>query len=50
MGEQSFTTLAYGTTYRALGWTITPTSDGTTFTNDTTGHGMNVGVQGVEPF
>jgi hypothetical protein len=50
MGNQSYITLAYGTTYRALGWTITPTSDGTTFTYDATGHGMTVGVQGVKPF
>jgi serine/threonine-protein kinase len=50
MGNQSYTTLAYGTTYRALGWTITPTSDRTTFTYDVTGHGMTVGVQGVKPF
>jgi hypothetical protein len=50
MGNQSYTTLTYGTAYRSLGWTITPTSDGTTFLNDATGRGMTVGVQGVEPF
>ena len=50
MGDQSYTTLSYGTSYRSLGWTVTPTSDGTTFSNDTTGHGMTVGVQGVRPF
>jgi hypothetical protein len=50
MGDQSYTILAYGTQYRTLGWTIAPTSDGTTFTNIATGHGMTVGVQGVRPF
>jgi serine/threonine protein kinase, bacterial len=50
MGDQSYTPLSYGTAYRTLGWTVTPTSDGTTFSNDTTGHGMTVGVQGVKPF
>jgi hypothetical protein len=50
MGDGSFITLAYGTTYRALGWTVSPTSEGTTFTNDTTGHGMYVSVLGVQPF
>jgi serine/threonine protein kinase, bacterial len=48
--ESSFTTLAYGTTYRALGWTVSPTSEGTTFTNDATKHGMYVSVLGVQPF
>jgi len=43
-------TLAYGTTYRARGWTIEPTPEGMTFTNDATGHGMFVSVEGVEPF
>lgn len=50
VGQQSYATLAYGTQYRTLGWTIAPTSDGTTFTNIATGHGMTVGVQGVKPF
>lgn len=50
MGSQSFTTLAYGTTYRTLGWTITPTADATTFTHDVTGHGMRVSAQGVDTF
>jgi serine/threonine-protein kinase len=50
MGDQYYTTLAYGTEYRSLGWTITPTSDGTTFTHDSTGHGMTVSVNGVDPF
>ncbi len=43
-------TLDYGTTYRARGWTIEPTPEGMTFTNDKTGHGMSVSSEGVEPF
>lgn len=31
-------------TYAAAGWTIRPTSEGTTFTNDRTGHGMSVSI------
>lgn len=49
-GQQPVDTLKYGTTYRAVGWTITPTSKGTTFINDTTGRGMTVSAEGVEPF
>ncbi len=30
-------------TYHFQGWTIVPSSDGTTFTNDATGHGMVIG-------
>lgn len=37
-------------TYRALGWTIAASADGTRFTNDGTGHGMLVRVEGVESF
>ena len=37
-------------TYTAQGWTINATPDGTTFTNDRTGHGMSVGDQSVAPF
>ncbi|BBY85086.1 lipoprotein LpqJ [Mycolicibacterium tokaiense] len=37
-------------TYQAVGWTIAAGSDGTRFTNDSTGHGMFVAVQGVETF
>lgn len=33
-------TLVDGQTYGLRGWTITPTTDGTRFTNDATGHGM----------
>lgn len=49
-GQQPVETLRYGTTYRAAGWTIKPTSEGTSFINDTTGHGMTVSVEGVTPF
>ena len=37
---QPDTTLVEGQTYHFQGWTIVPSSDGTTFTNDATGHGM----------
>ncbi|MGV9798638.1 hypothetical protein ACWDTP_11340 [Mycobacterium sp. NPDC003449] len=36
--------------YSALGWTIDASSDGTRFTNDDTGHGMTVAVEGVQVF
>ncbi len=49
-GNPDFITLAYGTPYRVLGWTIESTLEGTTFTNDATGHGMFVSVDRVEPF
>lgn len=42
-------TLGYQT-YHALGWTISATEDGTTFTNDRTGHGMRVSVENVSSF
>jgi hypothetical protein len=37
-------------TYSASGWTIAATSDGTTFTNVSSGHGMSVSDQDVQPF
>lgn len=37
-------------TYSAQGWTIIAGPDGTKFTNDRSGHGMAVSVQGVTPF
>ena len=37
--------LAYGKTYN--GWTILPTSDGTRFANDRTGHGMFVSIEAL---
>lgn len=43
-------TLTDGTNYRARGWTIEPIREGVTFTNDATGHGIFVSVDGVEPF
>ncbi|ART74167.1 hypothetical protein BTO20_36510 (plasmid) [Mycobacterium dioxanotrophicus] len=46
----SFTTLNYGTKYRALGWTIEPSSAGTKFTNINTGHGIFVSTGGIDPF
>lgn len=49
-GQLHFGAMSYGTTYQALGWTITPTSDDTTFTNDVTGHGMTVSVEGAKTF
>ncbi|KUI22007.1 hypothetical protein AU195_06810 [Mycobacterium sp. IS-1496] len=49
-GDPDFETLDYRTTYRALGWTVASASDGTTFTNDATGHGMTVSVEGFTPF
>lgn len=42
-------TLGYQT-YHAMGWTISATKDGTTFTNDRTGHGMHVSVESASPF
>jgi hypothetical protein len=49
-GDPDYETLMYDTVYRALGWTITPTSEGTTFMNDATGRGMTVSVEGFQPF
>jgi hypothetical protein len=37
-------------TYQAAGWTIAADSAGTRFTNDGTGHGMFIAVEGVETF
>ena len=37
-------------TYTAVGWTIEASTDGTRFTNDGTGHGMVVRIEGVETF
>lgn len=49
LGAIPAVTLDYQT-YRALGWTIGATVDGTRFTNDGTGHGMFVNTSGVEVF
>jgi hypothetical protein len=37
-------------TYTAEGWTIVGREDGTRFTNDGTGHGMVVAIEGVQVF
>jgi hypothetical protein len=42
--------LNYGQSYDVQGWTILPSSDGTRFTNDGTGHGMFVSIDNVSPF
>jgi hypothetical protein len=49
LGDIPVVTLDYRT-YRALGWTIVATEDGTRFTNDDTGRGMVVAIEGVETF
>ena len=47
---QSELVLNYGQTYHIQGWTVQPSSDGTRFTNDGTGHGMFVSVENVYSF
>jgi hypothetical protein len=42
--------LNYGQTYDVQGWTILPSSDGTRFTNDGSGHGMFVSIENVYSF
>lgn len=42
--------LNYQQSYSAQGWTISASRDGTTFTNDRTGHGMFVAIENVRPF
>lgn len=42
--------LNYGQSYQIQGWTVLPSSDGTRFTNDSTGHGMFVSVDNVSSF
>ncbi|MFA4083757.1 hypothetical protein [Mycobacteroides salmoniphilum] len=49
-GQLQTRTLDYGTIYHALGWTITPTSEGTSFRNDATSRGMTVNVDGARAF
>lgn len=49
LGNIPVVTLDYRT-YEAQGWTIAADEGGTRFTNDRTGHGMLVRVQGVEAF
>jgi hypothetical protein len=43
-------TLTYGVTYHSKGWSVAPSFTGTRFTNDATGHGMFVSIDGVSPF
>jgi hypothetical protein len=49
LGDIPVVTIDYRT-YTAQGWTIVATEDGTRFTNDGTGHGALVAVQGVSAF
>ena len=42
--------LTYGQTQHLLGWTIEPSTDGTRFTNDASGHGMFVSIDNVYSF
>jgi hypothetical protein len=49
LGNIPVVTLDYQT-YVAQGWTIAADPSGTRFTNDSTGHGMFVAVEGVESF
>nr|WP_234811598.1 hypothetical protein [Mycolicibacterium canariasense] len=49
LGDIPAVTLDYKT-YQALGWTIAASTEGTRFTNDGTGHGMLVRVEGVDVF
>lgn len=49
LGDIPVVTLDYRT-YRAVGWTIDASEDGTRFTNDRTGHGMVVAIEGVQTF
>ncbi|MGX9789323.1 hypothetical protein [Mycobacterium sp. MMS18-G62] len=49
LGDIPAVTLDYRT-YSAVGWTIDAGEDGTRFTNNQTGHGMTVAVDGVQAF
>lgn len=49
LGDIPVVTLDYRT-YSAVGWTIQAGADGTRFTNEATGHGMNVAIDGVHAF
>lgn len=49
LGAIPTVTLDYQT-YSAVGWTIDADVDGTRFTNDSTGHGMVISVEGVQGF
>lgn len=49
LGDIPTVTLDYRT-YSAVGWTIAADADGTRFTNDASGHGMFIAVEGVQAF
>jgi hypothetical protein len=49
LGAMPTTTIGYAT-YLAVGWSIVADSTGTTFTNDSTGHGMFVSTDRVDFF
>ena len=49
LGNIPVVTLDYGS-YSAVGWTIATDPTGTRFTNESTGHGMVVAVEGVQSF
>jgi hypothetical protein len=42
LSDDNFSILNYDQTYAADGWTIEPTEQGITITNDRTGHGMSI--------
>ena len=49
-GEDDDVVLTYGNTYRFRAWTILPGFDGTRLTNDVSGHGMFVSIDGVSSY
>ncbi|MCV7066627.1 hypothetical protein H7H51_14575 [Mycolicibacterium farcinogenes] len=49
LGDVPVVTLDYRR-YSAVGWTIDASSEGTRISNDKTGHGMSIAVEGVETF
>lgn len=49
LGDIPVVTLDYRK-YSAVGWTIEAGKDGTRITNDSTGHGMTIAVEGVKTF
>nr|WP_243858363.1 hypothetical protein [Mycobacterium sp. DL440] len=49
LGDIPVITLDYRK-YSAVGWTIDASEDGTRISNNSTGHGMTVAVQGVKTF
>lgn len=49
LGDIPVVTLDYRK-YSAVGWTIDASEDGTRISNDSTGHGMTIAVQGVKTF